>query len=380
MKKDKRIKILHVILSLDYGGTEKIVVDVVNNLSHKDFASSVICMDRYGQRANTIRNGVPVFLMGRKPGLSFANVYIFYKLVKKINPDIVHFRNFTTYFWGCLPSKFKRNIRIVLSDNSNIIRHYEANDRTKLFVRRLLKYLTDNFMTNSLNFKNKLVESVHLADSDVVVIPNGVDTKKYFPLELHQKQVLRTQFGFNGKDYIIGVVAGLRPVKNLSLPIRAMNELKSRFPKAKLVLVGEGEQEKELKALTQELGLSDKVHFLGLIKEVNKVLNIFDMFLFASSSAEGMPNAVLEAMAVKVPIVASDISGNIEVLQNGNRGVLFKNNDKNSLVEAVSKLANNKKFCDKIAMNGYQYIIEGLSLSKMVERYENFYRSVYYRQ
>lgn len=375
----RKIKILHVVLSLDYGGTEKIVVDVINNLSRDKFESSVICMDRYGQRVNDVKKDVPIYLMDRKPGISPKNFYTFYKLFKYVNPDIVHFRNFTTYYWGCIGCKLKKNTRIVYSDNSNIVQDYENNNKLKLLVRRLLKCITDNYMTNSSNFKSKFVECVRLDAEDVEVIPNGVDTEKFYPMDIAEKKSLRTHFKFSVNDYLIGIVAGLRPVKNLSLPIKAMVDIISRFPSAKLVLVGEGEQKMELKALAQNCGLSDKVHFLGLIKEVNDILNIFDMFLFTSSSAEGMPNAVLEAMAAKVPIIASDISGNVEILQNGNRGFLFKNNDKDSLIEIVLRLANDKALRDQVATKAYRYVKDNLSLSIMIKRYEDFYRAVYNR-
>lgn len=378
----RRIKILHVVLSLDYGGTEKIVVDIANNLSRDEFESSIICMDRYGGRAGELKKDVLVYLMVRKPGLSVKNFYSFYKLLRKVKPDIVHFRNFATYFWGCFVSRFQRDCRIVYSDHSEIVRNYEANEKGKLLLRKLFKYITDNFMTNSLTFKEKLVECVHIDSKNIAVIKNGVDTSKYYPMDSVHKRELRDKYGFGNKEYIIGIVASLSPKKNLPFTIKAMVDIASKLPYAKLVLVGKGEQEKEkeLKELVEKNGISDRVHFLGLIKEVNKVLNIFDIFLFPSSSGEGMPNAVLEAMAAKVPIVASDISGNLEILQNGNRGLLFKNNNKESLIDAVLKLANEKVLSNQIAEKAYQYVKHEMSIHKMVERYENFYRAVYKRQ
>ena len=376
----RRIKILHVVLSLDYGGTEKIAVDIINNLSRDEFESSIICMDRYGQRANDVRKDVPVYLMDRKPGLSVKNFYYFYKYFKNVKPDIVHFRNFTTYFWGCIVCSFQRKCRIVYSDHSEIVRNYENNEKGKLFLRRLLKYITDSFMTNSLAFKEKLIEYVHLDPEDIVVIQNGVDTKKYYPKDLVEKRLLRDKFGFGNQEYIIGIVASFSPKKNISLAIKAMADITSKLPSAILVLVGKGEQGKELKELVKKNDLSDKVHFLGIIKDINKVLNIYDMFLFPSLSGEGMPNAVLEAMAAKVPVVASDIPGNIEILQNGQLGLLFKNNNKDSLVDTSLRLANDKVFSNQIAERAYKYVKNEMSLQKMIEHYENLYRAVYNRQ
>ncbi len=380
-KVKNKIKILHVILDLDCdGGTEKILVDVVNGLSREEFESSIICLDRYGDRASKVRKDVTLYLMGRNPGINLKNFYSFYRLFKEIKPDIVHFRNFTTYFWGCIVSRYQKNIRVIYSDHSEIVHNYEQNEKGKLFARRILKHFTDNFMTNSLTFKEKLIEYVRLDPKNVVVIQNGVDTENIFPLDLNEKQSLRVKFGFSEQDYIIGIIAGFRPKKNISLAIKAMNELTHKIPSAKLVLVGEGEQEKELKTLTQNLGLLNNVHFLGLTKEINKVLNIFDLFLFPSSYGEGMPNAVLEAMAVKVPIVASDIPGNIELLQDSQRGIFFRNNDKDSLVKAVLRISNDKELSNKIVEKAYHYVREAMSLHRMIRNYEKFYRAVQNQQ
>ena len=375
----RKIKILHIVLAFDYwGGTEKIVLDLVNGISRDRFESSVICMTMYGPRASEIKEDVTLYLMKRKPGINLKNFYTFYKIFKEVKPDIVHFRNFTSYFWGCVVSWFSsKHCKIVYSDHSEIILNYETNEKGKLFLRKLFKYITDNFMTNSLTFKEKLVEYVNVKPENIVVIPNGVDTDKFYPMDKVDKTLLRKQYGFDDKDYIIGIVAGFSIKKNQSLAIKAMGELRHRLPFANLVLAGKGEQEGELKIFAQNLGLSDKVHFLGLIKETNKLLNIFDLFLFPSSYGEGMPNVVLEAMAAKVPVVASDIPGNIEILKDGYRGFLFKNKDKDSLVDTVLRLANNKVLSNEIAERAYKYIRENMGLQRMIGRYEDFYRAVY---
>jgi len=283
---DKRLKILHVTLTLSYGGTEKIVVDVANSLSRDRFSSSIACMDRLGERAQDVKDDVSIYLMGRQPGISLHNFYAFHKLVGEIEPDIIHFRNFTTYFWGCAAAKLRRNCRIILSDNSGVIQDIEKKKRKKIFLRRLLKHITDGFLTNSINFKHHLVECTGLNNDDVVVIPNGVDTNKFQPLDRGRKNSLRSHFGLNQDHMVIGTVASLRPVKNLSLAIKAMKEIKNHLPSAKLILAGDGEQERELKWLAKALGLEDRVVFLGAVKEVNDILNVFDLFAFTSKNAE----------------------------------------------------------------------------------------------
>jgi glycosyltransferase involved in cell wall biosynthesis len=373
----KKITILHVVLGLGQGGTEKIVVDVANGLSREDFASSILCMDYQGRRVDEVREDVPIYLMGRRPGLCARNLKLFNKAIKGIRPDIVHFRNFTTYLWGCLVSRIQRNVRIVYSDHGNIAVDVRADDWGKLLARRLLKYVTDQYMTNSMNFQELLTRCLHVDPTAIVVIPNGIDTDKYFPMTLDRKRLMRTRWGYSNDEYVIGIVASLRPVKNVGLLIGAMHEIIEQIPHACLAVVGEGELEGELRTLVVALGLTDKVRFLGRMDEVNELLNVFDVFVLPSAYGEGMPNAVLEAMAAKVPVVASAIQGNVEVLDHGRRGVLFKSNHQASLVESLVRVARNRELCREIVQQGYEYITTTLTLPQMIQRYEAFYHQVY---
>ncbi|MCZ6799313.1 MAG: glycosyltransferase [Nitrospirae bacterium] len=377
MANQSRLKILHVVLSLDYGGTEKIVVDLVNGLPRLEFDSSVLCMDRGGRRVSQVRRDVPVHIMGRRPGLSLSNFQSFYSFLARIKPDIVHFRNFTTYFWGCLPSKVFRNIRVIYSDHSEIVFHCQAKKKGKLIARRLLKRLTDGFMTNCEIFKEKLVDCLRMPPSEILVIANGIDANRFFPLSEMDRQSARLENGFTEGDCILGIVASFRAKKNIALAIHAMVDLATRLPQAKLVLVGEGEQESELRHLVDQLGMGEKVVFAEVRKDVNTIVNAFDVFLFPSAYGEGMPNAVLEAMAAKIPIVASDIPGNVEIMEGEERGALFANNQKDSMVQAVMNAVSDPGQARRRAEKAYLYIQEERSLSKMIDQYSRFYHAVF---
>jgi glycosyltransferase involved in cell wall biosynthesis len=375
--REKKISILHVVLGLDRGGTEKIVVDIVNGLSRRDFESSILCMDYYGHRRAEVSDDVPVYLMGRRPGLGVRNLQLFYKAIKNIHPDIVHFRNFTTYFWGCLVTRMKKNVRIVYSDHGNIAVDIRANDRKKLLARRLLRCVTDRYMTNSMNFRGLLARCLNIDAETIAVIPNSVDTGKYYPMTSAEKRLMRARWGYTRDDFVIGIVAALRPVKNIEFVVKAMHEILQNVPCARLALVGEGELEHELRELVAELNLTERVRFHGGTDRVNELLNVFDVFVLPSAYGEGMPNAVLEAMAAKVPVIASRIQGNVEVLDYGRRGVLFETNNQGSLVEGLVKITKEQRFREEIVRRGYEYITTHLALPQMIRRYETFYLEVY---
>jgi glycosyltransferase involved in cell wall biosynthesis len=377
MGKQRKIRIAHIVLGLNYGGTEKSVIEIVNGLNEQEFESIIICLDFIGARRNDVTGNVAMYHVGRKPGIRIINFFLLYGVLKEAKADIIHFRNFTPYFWGCLAARLQKDCIIVYGEHGNIGAQIESCDWRAIAVRKALKYFTHHFLTNSFNFKNMLIEKVGLRQEKIIVVPNCVDSDKYYPVDRKVKKALRRKFGLSSEDFVIGIVANLRPVKNISLVIKAMLDIVCAIPSAKLVVVGEGKEKVSLKRLASCLNVKDRVVFMGLCEEVNELLNIFDVFILPSAYGEGMPNAILEAMAARVPVIASDIPGNREVLLNGKRGILFRNRDEDSLLRAILSIAKDESFRCEVAERGYVYVREHLKPSDMIERYEKFYRSIF---
>ncbi|GIX49576.1 MAG: hypothetical protein KatS3mg131_3787 [Candidatus Tectimicrobiota bacterium] len=372
----RRLRLLHVVLALNHGGTEKIVLDVVNGLPRQRFASAVLCLDAYGARRHEVRDDVPVYCMARRPGLRLENLAKFARILAAVRPDVVHFRNFTTYLWGCAVARLWRGVRVIYSDHGNIAADVYHHDHAKLLARRLLRPLTHRLLTNSENFRHLLARCLRLDPAAIAVIPNGVDTQKFYRLPAAQRQALRQQWGYGQDAFVIGIVASLRPVKNIALVIRALPALLAQLPQAQLALVGEGELEEELRRLAAALGVAARVRFHGRTSQVNEALNCFDVLVLPSAYGEGMPNAVLEAMAAQVPVVASAIPGNAEALGAGSRGFLFPPDDPCALVARLLEVAREPSRRKAKVQAAYAHVLAHLTLPRMLARYAALYREV----
>ena len=175
-------------------------------------------------------------------------------------------------------------------------------------------------------------------------------------------------------------MAALRPVKNhdglLKAFAKAVSEKSSLFNEdVCLVLVGEGSLETKLRHLSQSLGIETQVIFLGRRNDIHKVLQTFDVFIL-NSRTEGMSYAILEAMACGLPVIATDVGANSELITHDTEGYLFPQGDTKSLVNYISQIANDRTRLIEMGKNARKKIIKSYSLKKMISSYKTLYEEV----
>lgn len=167
----------------------------------------------------------------------------------------------------------------------------------------------------------------------------GVDIERLALNESWDKNLLRKIYGFEDKDFILFFAAELNKNKHQDLLINAVNRLKAKIPNIKLLLAGEGNQEEYYKKLVQSFNLTDNVKFLGFRDDVPELLKISDIAV-SSSRREGLPLNILEAMAVGLPVVATDCRGNRDLIVNGENGYIVGVDDVDGFASAIEKLYN----------------------------------------
>lgn len=362
------IHIHHVVLSLQPGGLENGVVNVVNGLDPASFRSSVCCLKEGGAFAARLADqDVPVEVMGWRGGNDPKLPFKLARVFRKSRPDIVHTRNAEAFFYGFLAAKLAGVKHIVHSEHG---RTFDDNP-LRFTVQKLFSRYIDTTVSVSAQLKADLTRHIGIGAEHIQVLYNGVDFSHFAPSAT--REATRREFGFSADDLIVGSVGRLVSVKNYPLLLRAVRS--AGIDRLKVLLVGDGPERGHLESLARELGLGEQVRFAGHRNDVSSLLGTMDMFVLPSIS-EGMSNTLLEAMAVGIACIASDVGGNREIIGHGLGGLLFESGDEATLTEHLRRLAAD---CDErlaIADAGRNRVLGAFSMDAMIARYESMYRAL----
>jgi glycosyltransferase involved in cell wall biosynthesis len=186
----------------------------------------------------------------------------------------------------------------------------------------------------SSEIKSELVRR-GASEDRITVVLNGIDHVK-FSLDLALQPLARQHFGIADQEYVIGAIGRLEPQKRFDLLLQAIATLRVRRPNVRLLIVGEGSSRSDLEKRIQELGLMSICHLLGHRSDVVDVHHALDLFV-QSSDYEGTPNAVLEAMALGTPVIATDVGGTAELIEHGTHGLIVRPGDPQALAAAIDR-------------------------------------------
>jgi glycosyltransferase involved in cell wall biosynthesis len=217
--------------------------------------------------------------------------------------------------------------------------------RVYAFLERLAGRCSDLLITVGEQHRQTAIELGIKPPDAIRTVLNGIDIDKFQGVSRTQA---RRAFGFAEDDFIIGSAGRLAPQKGFVYAIRAMKTVAERFPRARLVIAGEGPLEAELKAEAAALGVTDNVIFLGFRRDVAAFLTAMDVFVHPSLW-EGLSISLMEAMAASCTIVASDIWGNREMIRHGANGLLVRPADPAALAEALSSVLSDPVFAARMA-------------------------------
>jgi len=231
---------------------------------------------------------------------------------------------------------------------------------------------TDRFIVMSDELREGVL-SEKFSESKVVKIPNGVDTGIFAPAQEERYYELRRKLGFEGGKVFL-YSGRLAEGKGIEFLIKAMTEVDA-VDNILLVLLGNGVVEDNLRMMAYELTLGNFLRFEGTVSNVADYLNAADIFVFPSLS-EGMPNALLEAMACGLPVIASKIGGVVDVVEDGKSGILFEPGDVSGLASAMVRLLNDNELRFKLGAEARKRIVDSFSIDKIADEYINLYKEV----
>lgn len=362
-------KILYVIPHLAKAGTEKHLLILASGLSRKNFDITVCCLFEKGDMFEGYDLSIVKFIcLNRKHVYDLRIIFDLIRLIRKEKYDIVHSYLFGFHYLATIPAK-TTGVRMVISSRRELATWKKRHHR---FLENLGNLFTDKVITCSEAARDFSLKNENLSEDKITTIYNGINLNKFYPIEKN-KEILN-DFGLTAQDKIIGMVANFSAVKDHQALLKAVNEIKKRYSSIKCILAGGGSLRVSIAAEVDHLGLKNNVIFTGRRDDVERILSVMDVFVLSSLS-EGMPNAALEAMACGLPVVATNVGGIPEVVEDGKSGMLVEPKDSMAIANTIIKLLEDEALRRNMGEYGREVVKRKFSLERMVKDYEVFYKN-----
>jgi sugar transferase (PEP-CTERM/EpsH1 system associated) len=361
---------MHLVYSLDPGGLENVVVNLVNMLSRNRFKPYICCFEPGGILKHRVEDDVEIIELKKIHRHEFSLCFRLRALFRAKDIHIVHTHNWGTCCDGIIGAKLARIPIVIHQEHGTFVDTVGAKKRRIIGERIVLRYV-DQVITPSEDLKKKMVKILKLPDESIKVILNGVDMKKFSP-SLEKRKKKRKELNISDDEMVVGTVGRLEPVKNQKMLLEVIPDIVMRFPNVKVLLVGDGVLKKELIDIAETLRIKDKVMFLGVRADVPEILTAIDVFILPSLT-EGISIAILEAMACGLPVIATDVGGNPEIVIHEHTGMLVPLSKPEALSHALKVLLGDVNIRVKYGDNARKMVEEKLSLQKMVREYEEVY-------
>lgn len=355
----KPVTIAHVVTGLKIGGLERVVVNLIAGFRGSGHRLLVVCLEEGGPFAAEVeRLGGEVMVLGKKPGMNWKSVRQLAKYFRQEKVSIVHTHNPSPHFHGTLAAVLAGvPVRVHTKHGRNY-----PHIKKAVLLNRFLSKVTDVIVPVSDNAGDVALQVEKVNPKKVRRIWNGIDTDEYKP-------------GPSPAGPVIGTVARLSPEKDQQTMLSAFRVVADQMPQARLMFVGDGVCMADLKAGAEKLGLASQVDFLGARSDVAALLPRMSLFTL-SSITEGISMTILEAMACGLPVVASDVGGNREIVQPPLCGLIVPARDPRALGEAYLELLRDPSRCAQMGVAARQRVIDHFSLPAMTRGYGNLYREL----
>lgn len=356
------MRVLHVIQSLEFGGAEKVVVDLANaTLSLGDVG--ICCVNRRGALAIQVDPRIPVMCLDMGEGNDWRLPSRLASIMRQGHYDIVHSHSWNVYLETALATLLAGSPRLVHTIHGNYMRYAPGlTSRLKVGLRHALERLLvgrhHRIVSVSDSIRSYALRDVGLPPDRVTTIHNGIACKNEHGC------------GSDGRSFV--AVGRLAEVKNHGLMIRAFGGVLTKYPDARLQIAGDGPEREKLEALVTQLGIGGSVRFLGFLQDVTGILSESDVFVM-SSRYEGVSIAVLEAMCAGLPILATNVGGIPETVIDGVTGVLVPDDDIGAMTAGMLRLLESADDRKRFGTAGKEYLHREFSMEKVLERYSRFY-------
>ncbi|MEM3071799.1 MAG: glycosyltransferase [Candidatus Anstonellales archaeon] len=361
--KQKKCRVLHIIPNFRPGGAERLVIELMKASDQEIFEIAAVSL--YPESGTILekeinKNDLKVFYCDKKIGLDLRMFYKLYRIFKEFKPDVVH-THLSVLRYSLLPSILCRIPLRVHTVHSIAQKEVDRIGKIIHFYAFRFAGVVPIGISQNIAASIKEIYGKHIY---VPVIYNGVPTASYVsqPGKVLQKE----------KNKIILHVGSFSTAKNHPLLIEAFEIVQKECPETRLWLVGEGPNIPKVKSLVDEKGLSCCVSFLGIRDDVPTLIASSDIFVM-SSDWEGLPLAVIEAMAAGKPVVTTNVGAIPEIVKDGESGIVVPPGNRENLANAILRLLRDHALRERMGNQAKKRAISSFDISRTAREYENLY-------
>jgi glycosyltransferase involved in cell wall biosynthesis len=365
---DARARVLQVVLSLNPGGTERLVVELARRL-HPQIPSAVCCLDTRGSWADGLEaDGIIVSALGRQPGFRPSVGFALARAAARHRASVIHAHHYSPFVYGAVARLRHPGLKLVFTEHGRLSDAAPSGKRR--LVNRFLSVAPHRVFAVSSNLKEHLTgEGWHPAD--VGVIYNGIDVGPRPAPGARERT--RSRLDLAEGTFVVGTIARLDPVKDLGILIDAIAALGRSLPVA-AVVVGDGPERAALERRAAERGVGGRVRFLGQRDDAREWLAGCDAYV-NSSVSEGVSLTILEAMAACLPVIATGVGGTPEVVT-AECGRLIPARDAAALAAAIGDLARQPQLRAGLATAARARVESRFAIERMTGEYADVYRAL----
>lgn len=373
------LKVMHILTGGVQGGTEIHVLDLVKRLDKNRFKTILTLFYDGPIVEDAKKRGIEVRLLNKRFRGDLSVICKLIEIIRGDDIDILHTHLANGNLYGRLAALTKKKCRVVttvhLWGKDSLVDIFRSSflrtliDKQDIWMSRF----SDKIIALSEGIKKDLIKEGIRKDK-ITVIPNGIDLDSY-NANSYDSQKIRNQLGLSFHETIIGTVGRLAPVKNIPLLLRSAKDIISQGTPAKFLIIGDGPLRNSLEQLVSDLGISRDVMFTGWQWDIKPIISILDIFVLCSSY-ETLPYALLEAMAMARPVIATSVGGNLDIVENNRSGILVPPADREALTKAILYLISRRDMANWMGKEGRQVIEKKYDIETTISKTTKMYQSL----
>ncbi len=359
--------ILHTEASVGWGGQEIRVILESVEFAKRGYRVLIACPAEARISAKAAEAGLRVINVAMPGPLNPKAIRRFLSIIKSEKVDVIHTHSSKDSWLAGIAGRWAK-VPVVRS------RHLSTLVGRSWFTTLVYRSLSDRIITSGAEIKRMLVERNNIDPEKITSIPAGVDTKLYHPGV--SGAAVTKELKLAGAYPVVGCVAMLRSWKGQTDLFDSVPEIVKSYPEARFVIAGDGPIRDRLIAQVRSLGIEKYVIMTGLRKDVPEIIAALDIFVLLSTASEATSQVIPQALAIERPVVATNVGGLPEIIEDNVTGLLIPKNDPKAIAGAVIRLAGDKELGARLAKKGREKILKDFTLDVMIDKTEGVYNSL----